>query len=343
MVAGAGRGVGGTPPQPVGYQPPGMPGVAPGSSSGLFRGRLVIVSGPTGAIVGVFVYQQGTTPALGNPPIFWATSSAADPFGNALAATAGVSGTGTFEAGNTLVTPQAVLTYSSLPPLLGNIVSSLGVTAQFTDGAGNIVLPGNTSYAVIGGASMIANSEQGGVFNIYLAIGGAGTAWTQISTINATTDGDVHYAAVGGAHLVADTIWFSLDPVSGVRGLWNDLRPLSNSFVGTVANEYPPQYRIDPDGYISIVGAVQFPGVGGPNFNSITFANVPLGFRPSANTGFISPIQLATNVTPVGTPVVQVDASGNLQFHNLPTSGLLGTLARLNMRYPLARTGLIAS
>lgn len=337
-----GRGTGGTPNPPVGYTDPPIPGLAAGSSN-VFRGRLVIVTGPSGAIVGVFVYAAGTTPALGNAPIFWATSSAADPYGNAIPSTAGVAGTGTFQAGTTLITPQGVLTYSSIPPTLGGIVSSLGVTAQFTDSAGNIVLPGNTSYAPIGGGAAIANSEQGGVLFVFLALSGFGTAWTQIATINATSDGDVHYAATGGAHLVADTIWFALDPVTGVRGLWNDLRPLSNSFVGTITNEYPPQYRKDPDGFISVMGAVQFPGAGGPNFNSVTFANIPLGFRPSANQGFIAPIQLVTNVTPVGTPIVQVDALGNMAFHNMPTSGLLGTIARFNFRYPLGNTGTINS
>lgn len=234
------------------------------------------------------------------------------------------------------------LGYSGSPAALGNLVYSEAAAAT-TDGPGNAILAGVTAYAQIAGGLFIATSMQAGQLNTYLSSSGAAGPYTLISSMNATSDGDVHYSAVSGARLVADTIWFCLDPVSGVRGVWNDLRPLSNSFVGTITNEYPPQYRIDPDGYVSVVGAVQFPGTGGPNFNSITFANLPLGFRPSNDLGFIAPIQLITNVTPVGTPVVQITPDGNLQFHNCPTSGLAGTTARINLRFPLARTGLIVS
>ena len=78
------RGTGGTPPQPAGYVPPSLPGQAPGSTSGILRGRLVLVSGPSGAVGGVFIYQPGTTPGAGNGPVLSGTESTADPFGNAV-------------------------------------------------------------------------------------------------------------------------------------------------------------------------------------------------------------------------------------------------------------------
>lgn len=309
--------------------------VAPGSSAGIFKGRLVIVSGPSGAVVGVFVYQAGTTPALGNPPIFWATSSSHDPSGNAIPSTAGVAGTGTFEAGTTLVTPSGILTYSALPPALGGLVSSLSVSAQFTDSAGNVVLAGNTSYVNIGGSNFIATSEQGGALLFFLSTTGANGTFNLISTMTISADGDIHYSATASAHMVADTLWFGKDPVSGVRGLWNDMRPLSNSFVGSVAGQYPPQYRYTPDGYVEVAGYVQFPAAGGPNFNSVTFATLPAAFRPAANAGHRWPITLTTNVAPVGVASVQIDTSGNLQFHNCPAAGMASNIAGIYGSYPL--------
>lgn len=64
-----------------------------------------------GANQGLWVYNG--TPGLGNPPIFWASSSATDPYGNTLTATAGLSGTGIFEAGTTLINPDGIFTYGS--------------------------------------------------------------------------------------------------------------------------------------------------------------------------------------------------------------------------------------
>lgn len=78
------RGTGGTPPQPPGYVPPSLPGQAPGSTSGITRARLVIVSGPSGAVEGIFIYQPGTTPGAGNGPVLSGTESTKDPFGNTV-------------------------------------------------------------------------------------------------------------------------------------------------------------------------------------------------------------------------------------------------------------------
>lgn len=55
--------------------------MAPGSPN-VFKGRLVIVFGPSGSVVGVFVYAAGATPGPGTGPIAWLTSSSTDPFGN---------------------------------------------------------------------------------------------------------------------------------------------------------------------------------------------------------------------------------------------------------------------
>lgn len=108
---------------------------------------LIIVYG-TGANTGLFVYNG--TPAHGNPPIFWASSATSDPFGNALPnnATAGVAGTGTFSAGNTIINASGSFTYSSAPAL-GNLIASTASVGGF-DTPGNEYLAGNVGYTFIG-------------------------------------------------------------------------------------------------------------------------------------------------------------------------------------------------
>lgn len=44
----------------------------------------VVAFGPSGTVVGVFVYAPGTTPALGNLPVDWMTEGTHDPYGNVL-------------------------------------------------------------------------------------------------------------------------------------------------------------------------------------------------------------------------------------------------------------------
>ncbi len=134
--------------------------------------------------------------------------------------------------------------------------------------------------------------------------------------------------------MVADTLWFALDPVAGSgRALWQDMRPLSNSFAGTIAGTWPPQYRLTPAGFVEVIGHVQFPAAGGPNFNSVTFATLPAQYRPGLAHRW--PVAFTTNVTLVGTPFVAIDSAGNLQFHSCPTSGMLGNIASIYGRYPL--------
>lgn len=57
-------------------------GVQPGVSQAVVIANTVIIFGPTGSPTGLFVYEPGTTPGAGNPPIAWITASTADPYGN---------------------------------------------------------------------------------------------------------------------------------------------------------------------------------------------------------------------------------------------------------------------
>lgn len=61
-----------------------VPGVQPGTTSPVVIANIVIIFGPTGSATGLFVYQPGTKPAAGNPPIAWITANAVDPYGNTV-------------------------------------------------------------------------------------------------------------------------------------------------------------------------------------------------------------------------------------------------------------------
>lgn len=63
------------------YQTSGA-AMAPGSQTPVVRARQVIIFGPSGPVVGLFVYAVGTTPGPGNPPVDSITRSGSDPFGN---------------------------------------------------------------------------------------------------------------------------------------------------------------------------------------------------------------------------------------------------------------------
>lgn len=151
---------GGMPPAPqnapAGQQATG--GVQPGQSNAVVFANKVIVFG---AAEGVFVYNGA--PALGNPPVFWATSSAVDPFGNVIPnnSTAGIAGSGTFAAGNTLITPTGTFGYSGTPAA-GNLIYSDTATA-LTDTFGNAVPGGIVNYFNTGSGYFAVQTFQGNV------------------------------------------------------------------------------------------------------------------------------------------------------------------------------------
>jgi len=125
---------------------------------------------------------------------------------------------------------------------------------------------------------------------------------------------------------------------SNIPGVWNDMRPLLNSFVGTIAGQYPPQYRLSADGYVDVAGWLKTPPTTG-NYNAVNFFNIASGFRPT--TGPHS--WLVTGVADgAASPKVSVDASGNFFLNFLPAS-LAQTTISIYGRYPLDSSGLILS
>lgn len=128
---------------------------------------------------------------------------------------------------------------------------------------------------------------------------------------------------------------------NGATDTWHDMRPLQNSFIGTVGGQYPPQYRISPDGsYVQVAGFVQL-GPSSGNQNSLTLFTMPPAYRPTAGSGHR---WLITGVADgAASPIVQVDTSGNLQFHFMPASGIGSTIVGIAGEYPLDSSGLIPS
>jgi hypothetical protein len=122
----------------------------------------LIVGGNAG---GVFVYSGA--PALGNPPIFYASSQSVDPFGNPITPTVGLSGIGQFNAGNTIINVHGMFFYSGTPAA-NNLIGS-NTEAAGTDAFNNAYLQGNATYFLgISNWTAIANQS---------LTGGAQTAW----------------------------------------------------------------------------------------------------------------------------------------------------------------------
>lgn len=128
-----------------------------GWRSQVITASLVIIYG-TGKNTGLFVYSG--TPSASNPPIFWATSAGTDPFGNAIPSTAGVAGTGTFQAGNTVLKALGDFIYSGTPAA-GNLLASITGAAGADDGHTNPFLKGITGYQGLGGSQYGVNINTG--------------------------------------------------------------------------------------------------------------------------------------------------------------------------------------
>jgi hypothetical protein len=234
-----------------------------------------------------------------------------------------------------------ILAYSGTPAL-GNLVFSISPAAG-TDGPGNAYLEGAVSYDSPGSGQWIAASMDGGTANVYTATSSAGP-WTQIgSTGSLANDGNIHFAAHGGAYLVADTILYKQDPSGSGREAWHDMRPLSNSFVGTVSGEYPPQYKLSADGCVELFGSLKTPPSG--SYNGITFFTFPTGYRPVSHAVSFPVAQTAGTMsgdTNAGIPRLFIDTNGTCQFQGI-SPGINDTVIRMMARFPLDVTGLITS
>lgn len=201
------------------------------------------------------------------------------------------------------------LLYSG-PPAHGNLVASVSGTA---------------------GADQYGNDYPAGV-------GGLLTT----SVLNMLS-GTIEWTTAGGQQILpvgAGGLKITADPVQLVTSGWADLRPLANSFSGTVSGYYPPQIWLAPDQTVRVFGVVQLPA----SYLSVTFATAPADLIPDHEVFLDCKVITNSGAAPANSqsPYVTVDTSGDMQFHGLPT-GLSGGLVFVNGSYPLDSTGLIES
>lgn len=118
---------------------------------------------------------------------------------------------------------------------------------------------------------------------------------------------------------------------------WHDMRPLTNSFLGTNAGFLPPQFRKTADGSIQFAGFIRTPPTTG-NYNNVAFANVPAAYRPTTNHR----VQwLVTDVADgAATPKIVVKETGDLVLANMAAS-LAQTTIGIWGNYELENTGMI--
>jgi hypothetical protein len=254
---------------PLGY------GAQPGVSNGVQFARQVIVFGPSGTVVGIFVYAPGTTPGHGNLPLVSITQSATDPYGN------------TVQPGVTSYAPAA------FAELTG------AVLAFFNNNAG-----GNTRVIVAPNPS------------------GNGVAVQSTGVNPAVWEFDLPVKATAGTESAQTLI---------TTDTWHDLRPLINSFTGTVAGFWPPQYWLRPDGSVEIFGSVGLPAA----FNSVTWKVMPVGVPAVESYGWAAVVNNGGSAPGNSQgQYVSIDTSGNLQFHGLPAGSNPGPVL-FRITYPL--------
>jgi hypothetical protein len=100
------------------------------------------------------------------------------------------------------------------------------------------------------------------------------------------------------------------------------MRPLSNSFIGSIGSWPPPQYRFSDDcKYVETGGAFQTPPTTG-NYNGIAIVTLPPAYRPISGTS--ERISIAGNVanggSSVSTPYLQLGSNGVLSIGASNTS-----------------------
>lgn len=293
---------------------------------------IIITAG--GGFTGLFMYSP--SPGPGNLVTSIAPVAGVDPFGNhypsgvnvgkptGVQANLGVnaSGVGTLQFllnDPRFSSPEMIGSITGTPPFADiAIVGPQSTNASFDD---LVTLALNSSDAVSSSANLIGfyTSTANIVYTMFTidALGVGIRACGQLTATDPTT-------GTGPGN-----------PASSET--WHDMRPLLNSFVGTVAGQPPLQYRKCADGDVQIFGIVRTPPTTG-NYNSIGYATLATQYRPNKIVR-----SFAANVTDgTSTPVMTVNTNGVLTFNYLPTS-LAQTDIFVNCRFPLDNTGLIQS
>jgi hypothetical protein len=300
--------------------------VAPGSSQ-IVRARVVIVSGAAGAVEGVFVYQPGTTPGAGNPPIFWITAGTTDPFGNAVEPTAGLTGTGTFTAGPSSGT-QVQLASGGASGFLNFLLNMAGfsngyLASQNVGGTlGVVILQGpqnNNTPGLNDYVQDLLYSSSGAGSNAlrqlgYIDANGGTHGYLTISPEGATIEaGSIGAVAPGTGtsptNPATTETWHSLGlqngwsaSGNGVSGVWYRLLPTGDLELAwdiTTPSATPGVIGTLPSGYIPPLGV---------NLSSGWYGTGPTSYNDTFNPHLF--VDTGGNLNPEGIKVSTVSICG---------------------------------
>lgn len=129
-----------------------------------------------------------------------------------------------------------------------------------------------------------------------------------------------------------------------VRDQWHDMRPLGNSWAGTIGGWHPPQYRFSDDyKWVELTGFVQNPSAG--IWTSIPIKNLPVAYRPPvvckwACTGYPLNPSPYYPFTPTGT----MATNGNLTIEDASNeTAPSGCIIGIAGRYVINAAGLVLS
>lgn len=288
-------------------------GVQPGESALTFA-NVVLVFGPAGSTVGMFVYTAGTTPGPGNPPVISVTQAATDPFGNTVipgvtvygASGAYINITSTGGAGgNTAVLfkPPGV-THLTQNPQVWSIGQQVGLANEFE--------------------ALIATSGKAGHDDAVMqflsqAADGSGNA-----VLSAVLGGVVAYSTTKVLHTISVPVTATAGTPSAPTLITTDSwHPVTlDANWSTLAGQPVPSYRLGIENRVHLTGAAQFNvNIGNTNING--GVPLPAKYRP------VSQIYIAGGPGAAG---VSANTNGVL----IASSGGLATVfVNFNGSYPL--------
>jgi|SRR5215831_4164960 len=116
---------------------------------------------------------------------------------------------------------------------------------------------------------------------------------------------------------------------------WHDMRPLLNSFIGTISGTPPPQYRFSNDcKKVEVAGFMQSPPTTG-NYNGVSFFTLPWSYRPVNSSGDRIPVCGCPQASASSyVPCIQPHNDGSFTLQFSPTS-LVQCVISLNGSYHL--------
>lgn len=290
---------------------------------------LIVEAGQPGT--GLFVYNGA--PGPGNPPIFWASGAAVDPFGNALPGTAGVEGSGTFIVGTA---PNTQLQLASAGGV--GVLRFLLNSASFGNGLLESAILSGFAQVLLNGPGAVAAGHTDFVGTEYNSSDGTHSAnWTLIYT---DANGAAHTTAFGdwtGFNIPAGSVT-AVEPGTGTSAVnaavpefWH-APSLPGGWGGGAA------YKLYPDATVGLAGLLTLPAAGA--YNSVVLFTLPAAYRPPGAkrmpvASFGQSAAYGNNAASIGLPRVFIDTAGNVSLAGLPVGINSAQVCIDGVRFPV--------